>query len=134
MKPLQDVELSIREVTIKDLDRLFEMIVESTGGKTKLTADSLRDDFFGPVDIKLTSSDPSIEIDDKILRSNRPVAQAIVAEVNDELVGHLVYHYHYSPWAGNCGSIDDVFVRPDYRRRGGYDILVCIEDADDSTN
>ncbi len=46
-------------------------------------------------------------------------ASAIVAEENGQVVAYAVYFYNYSTWLGKNGIyLEDVYVRPEYRKRG----------------
>lgn len=113
--------VTLRGPTSSDVDPLFQMILQSPGSATKVSADSLREDIIGPKQCdepKVKSDDPSIEFDPSLLASNKPVAQVVLAEIKDKLIGYLIFHYHYSPWLGHCAFIDDVFIMREYRNKG----------------
>lgn len=113
--------VTMRGPTTNDVDPLIQMITESTGQKTKLAAASLIDDIIGPKQCDgpiVECDDPSIEFNPSLLASNKPVTQVILAEVEDKLVGYLIFHYHYSPWNGHNAFIDDIFIVRDYRSKG----------------
>lgn len=114
---------TLRGPTTNDVDPLIQMITESTGQRTKLVAESLVDDIIGPKQCDgpiVKCDDPCIEFDPNLLASNKPVAQVILAEVENKLVGYLIFHYFYTPWSGHSAFIDDVFVVRDYRNKGQY--------------
>ena len=85
-----------------DLPVLLSMIgelaeFEHLEDELEVTADSLREALFGP----------------------RPVAAALVARVAGEPAGYAVYFHTFSTFIGRPGVfLDDVYVRPAYRRRG----------------
>lgn len=117
-------EIVVRRATVEDIDILHRLIVDSTGGKTRITPQSLMRDLFVEHDSTafiangVKYDDKSLEIDPMPLRRNKPVAQAIVAEANKKIVGYLIFHYYYSPWGGHCAFIEDIYTNPAYRRRG----------------
>lgn len=118
------ISVTLRGPTSDDVDSLYQMILQSTGQVTKLSASSLRDDIIEPKHCdgpEVSSSDPSIEFNPSLLKSNKPVAQVVIAEVENKIVGYLIFHYHYSPWMGHVAFIDDVFVQTDYRNNGEWD-------------
>lgn len=70
---------------------------EHLEAELEVTANSLREALFGP----------------------RPVAAALVARVAGEPAGYAVYFHTFSTFVGRPGVfLDDVYVRPAYRRRG----------------
>jgi GNAT superfamily N-acetyltransferase len=58
--------------------------------------------------------------------SEQPKFRVIIAEWNGEPAGFALYFYNYSTWQGRAGLyLEDLFVRPAYRRRGiGKALLV----------
>ena len=53
------------------------------------------------------------------LFGERPYAQAIVAEVDQQVVGFALFFYNYSTFLTKPGIyLEDLFVLPDYRRLG----------------
>jgi GNAT superfamily N-acetyltransferase len=66
---------------------------------------------------------------DDILRdgfSGQPKFHVVIAEWDGEPAGFALYFYNYSTWQGRAGLyLEDLFVRPSYRRRGiGKALLV----------
>ncbi|MBL1175812.1 N-acetyltransferase family protein [Pantanalinema sp. GBBB05] len=53
------------------------------------------------------------------LLGDRAFAQAIVAEVNNQIVGYILFFYTYSTFLTKPGIyLEDLFVLPEYRRQG----------------
>lgn len=53
------------------------------------------------------------------LFGERPPAQAMVAEVNGVVAGYAIYFFNFSTWEAAPGLyLEDVYVRPAWRRRG----------------
>jgi len=53
------------------------------------------------------------------LFGNNSVASALIAEVNNKIVGYAVYFYNYSTWLGKNGiHMEDLYVTPEYRKYG----------------
>lgn len=74
---------------LAEFERLADLI--------ELTADSLRQALFG----------------------ERPVASALLARVDDRTAGYAVYYPTFSTFVGRPGIfLEDLYVRPAYRRRG----------------
>ena len=49
----------------------------------------------------------------------RPVFQCLIAEWEGKPAGFALYFPFYSTWRGNAGiHLEDLFVRPEFRRRG----------------
>lgn len=120
---------TFREAKVEDVEELYKLLVESTRGSTKLTADRLKDDLFSvntKTSIEVLLDDSEIEFDISLLQSNTPVARAIVAEVDGAIVGYLIFHSHWGPWTGHIASIDDVFTRPSMRKKG-KSVIICIQ-------
>lgn len=110
-----------RDSRIEDVGELYQMLVESTCGLTKLTEDRLKEDLFNInpyASVEVLADDLELEFDINQLQSNKPVARAVVAEVEGAIVGYLIFHNHYTPWKGFTAFIDDIFTRPDMRRKG----------------
>ncbi|MGO8675159.1 MAG: N-acetyltransferase family protein [Limisphaerales bacterium] len=74
--------------------------------EVEATAESLRDSFFGP----------------------KPVAGALIARQGRDLAGYAIYFFTFSSFVGRCGLwLDDVYVRPAFRRQGlGRALLVRV--------
>ncbi|CAH1109100.1 unnamed protein product [Psylliodes chrysocephalus] len=50
---------------------------------------------------------------------NRPFFGCIVAELPDHsLIGYALYYYCYSTWEGKAIFLEDLYVKPNYRRHG----------------
>lgn len=92
----------IRPAVEKDLPDLLAMIrelaaFENLEDQLEVTAASLRDALFG----------------------KHPVAAALLAVEQGITVGYAVYFFTYSTFVGKPGIfLEDVYVRPDWRRRG----------------
>ena len=55
----------------------------------------------------------------KHLFGDRPYAEAILAEVNGQVVGFALFFFNYSTFLTRPGLyLEDLFVLPDYRRQG----------------
>ena len=46
------------------------------------------------------------------------ICAAIVAEVEEQVVGFALYYYSYSTWKGKCVYLEDLYVKEDYRTLG----------------
>jgi GNAT superfamily N-acetyltransferase len=85
-----------------DLPCLLAMIrelaeFEHLAHEVTVTADSLRAALFG----------------------ERPVAAAILAQVDGAPAGYAVYYHTFSTFVGKPGIfLDDIYVRPEFRKRG----------------
>jgi len=65
--------------------------------EVQATVESLHDSFFGP----------------------QPAAGALIARQGEELAGYAIYFFTFSSFAGRPGLwLDDVYVRPAFRRQG----------------
>mgnify|MGYP006094502275 CR=1 FL=1 len=49
--------------------------------------------------------------------------EALVAEVNSEIVAFTIYYTSYSTWKGPCMYLEDLYVLPDHRRSGIGEVL-----------
>lgn len=49
--------------------------------------------------------------------------EAIVAEVEDKIIGFAVFYTSYSTWKGPCIYLEDLFVLESYRRSGAGSLL-----------
>jgi len=94
--------LSIREATPADTPEILALIRDlaiyerQPDAVVATEADLLRDGF-GP----------------------RPVFQCLIAEWEGKPAGFALYFPFYSTWRGNAGvHLEDLFVRPEFRRRG----------------
>jgi GNAT superfamily N-acetyltransferase len=94
--------LTIREATPADIPEMLALIRDlaiyerQPDAVVATEADLLRDGF-GP----------------------RPVFQCLIAEWEGKPAGFALYFPFYSTWRGNAGvHLEDLFVRPEFRRRG----------------
>jgi GNAT superfamily N-acetyltransferase len=46
------------------------------------------------------------------------VCDALVAEVDDKVVGFALVYTNYSTWKGKCLYLEDLFILPEYRQHG----------------
>ncbi len=51
---------------------------------------------------------------------NKRLFHTFVAQLNTtkELIGYVLYFYKYSTWNGRCLWMEDIYVKPQYRRNG----------------
>jgi len=94
--------LTIREATPADIPEILALICDlaryerEPNAVVATEADLLRDGF-GP----------------------RPVFQCLIAEWDGKPAAFALYFPFYSTWRGNAGiHLEDLFVRPEFRRRG----------------
>jgi GNAT superfamily N-acetyltransferase len=93
---------TINSATAKDVPILLAMIrelaeFERLSHELEVTADSLRSALFG----------------------KRPVAAALLARVDGAPAGYAVYYHTFSTFVGRPGIfLEDVYVRPEFRKRG----------------
>ena len=61
----------------------------------------------------------SEEMLNKYLFGKRKFAEVLMAEIDGKTVGHALYFYNYSTFAGKPGIyLEDLYVRPEYRGLG----------------
>jgi GNAT superfamily N-acetyltransferase len=93
---------TINSASESDVPTLMAMIrelaeFERLAHKLEVTADSLRAALFG----------------------ERPVAAALLARVDGFPAGYAVYYHTFSTFVGRPGIfLDDLYVRPEFRKRG----------------
>lgn len=46
------------------------------------------------------------------------VCEALVVELDDQIIGFALYFTNYSTWKGKCLYLEDFFILPEYRRSG----------------
>lgn len=68
-------------------------------------------------------AEASVQMTEADLRAalfgDRPLLNAVVAEVDGELAGSALYFFTFSTWTGKPGLfLEDLFVRPEHRRHG----------------
>jgi len=102
---------TINSATAKDLAHLLAMIrelaeFERLGHELEVTADLLRSVLFG----------------------EHPVAAALLARVDGLPAGYAVYYHTFSTFVGRPGIfLEDLYVRPAYRKRGiGRALLAAV--------
>ncbi len=94
--------LKIRPAQAKDVDAIFELILglaayEQLSDRVTGNANLLHSHLFG----------------------DRPVAEAIIAELGDLPIGFALFFPTYSTFLTQPGiHLEDVFVQPEYRRQG----------------
>ncbi len=94
--------LKIRPAEERDIDAIFDLIrglaaYEKLSDRVTGNTELLRSHLFG----------------------DRPYAEAIVAELGDLSVGFALFFHNYSTFLTKPGLyLEDVFVRPEYRRQG----------------
>jgi GNAT superfamily N-acetyltransferase len=64
----------------------------------------------------------------RALFGERPAAEAVIARLDGEPAGWALWFQNYSTWTGEAGLwLEDLFVRPAYRRRGiGRALLIYL--------
>ena len=94
--------LNIRPAQERDVDAIFDLIMglaayEKLTDRVTGNSDLCRSHLFG----------------------SRPYAESIVAELDTEIVGFGLFFHTYSTFLTQPGlHLEDVFVRPEYRRQG----------------
>ncbi len=96
------IPFTINSATESDVPILLDMIrelaeFEHLAHEVEITASSLREALFG----------------------ERPVAGALLARVDSHVAGYAVYYRTFSTFVGRAGVfLDDLYVRPEFRKRG----------------
>ncbi|PWU18761.1 MAG: N-acetyltransferase [Verrucomicrobia bacterium] len=96
------MRVRVSKITPSRLPQLLDLIRELAGferleSEVEATVGSLRKSFFG----------------------RRPVAGALLADCDGDLAGYAIYFFTFSSFVGCPGIwLDDVYVRPKFRRRG----------------
>ncbi len=99
---MSDSTVHIRPATADDVSTLFELVqglaeYEKLSHEVTGTPEALRQSLFGP----------------------QPYAHAILAWVDEQPAGFALYFYNFSTFLMKPGLyLEDLFIRPDYRRRG----------------
>jgi GNAT superfamily N-acetyltransferase len=103
--------LKIRPAQESDVDAIFDLIrgladYEKLSDRVTGNTELLRSHLFG----------------------DRPYAEAIVAELGDLSIGFALFFHNYSTFLTQPGLyLEDVFVRPEYRRQGvGKALLAAV--------
>ena len=67
----------------------------------------------------LDSVDATTESTNNALFGNEPSANAIVAIVEEKIVGAAIYFFNYSTFVGKRGLyLEDIYITPEYRGNG----------------
>jgi GNAT superfamily N-acetyltransferase len=96
------IQFTINSAAETDVPILLAMIrelaeFEHLAHEVEITASSLHEALFG----------------------GRPVAGALLARVDDHVAGYAVYYRTFSTFVGRAGVfLDDLYVRPEFRKRG----------------
>ena len=94
--------MTIRDATVDDLDEILALVRELAEYEREPDAvvfarDEFAQHLFGP----------------------SPVASALIAEHDGAVAGMALYYRTFSTWLGRDGIwLEDLFVRPDFRRHG----------------
>ena len=51
------------------------------------------------------------------------ICSSIVLEHDNEVVGMALYYTSYSTWRGRCLYLEDFYIQPKHRRKGGGELL-----------
>lgn len=98
--PLPDLDVEVRLGAVEDVSLLLDFIramAEFERLEVVATETSLREALFG----------------------DRPAARTLLAFVNGEPVAYAVYFFTFATMVGRRGLwLDDLYVAPEYRRRG----------------
>ena len=98
IEPAQPADAALIVALVRELAE-YERLLQDV----RITTDDVRRDLFGP----------------------RAFAEAVIARVSDEPVGFALWFHNYSTFAGRPGLyLEDLFVRPAFRRRGYGEALL----------
>ena len=107
----------IREARIEDIEAIHDLIVELAIYEREPDAVTATVD-----DIK------------KSLFDQNPVANCLVSEIDNKIVGIAIWFLNYSTWLGKAGLyLEDLFVKPEFRSKGlGLKLMktlaqICVE-------
>ncbi len=96
-------ELTVRPAKEADVGSILELIralaeyEKAAPGAVPVTEDLLRESLFGA----------------------HPAIEGLLACLGEEVAGYALYFHNYSSWRGRRGVyLEDLFVRPEWRRRG----------------
>jgi len=95
------MEITIRIATSKDIQDMYKLIYElavyeNAPEEVTISLDELSDDGFG----------------------HSPVFNALIAEVDGDVVGMALSYIKYSTWKGKCIFLEDIIVKESMRRKG----------------
>lgn len=102
------MQINIRNATSDDVQAIYDMIYElavyeKLEDQVIMTADDLQNVIF-----------------------NEKIAHVIIAELDGVIAGYCLYFYNVSTFKGRKGIyIEDVYVRPQYRKNGLGKALLC---------
>ncbi|CAC5405590.1 speG [Mytilus coruscus] len=91
----------VRSANYEDCEAIMSLVMELAAHvkcehEVKIKADTLQRDGFG----------------------NNSLFHCLVAEVNKDIIGYLLYYYTYSPWVGKTVYMEDFYVKPEHRNNG----------------
>lgn len=108
----------IRSITLADINHLYDMILELAAyekleNQVEMTYDDLYNVIF-----------------------NEKIARVLIAQLDEKVVGYCLYFYNMSTFKGRKGIyIEDIYVRPEYRKNGiGKKMLCKIRDIAKENN
>lgn len=90
----------VREAKRKDCIFIFDLIKELA--------------LYEKAPEQVTNTAEQLEID----LFERPICHAIVAEINNEILGFALYYTSYSTWKGRCLYLEDFYVKEAHRKKG----------------
>lgn len=76
---------------------------------------------------KVTATEKSLK--ESIFNNNR--AEALLIELNNEVIGYIIYFFNFSSFVGREGlHLEDLYIKPEYRGNGigkkSFEVLVDI--------
>ena len=100
------MNITTRKVTRQDIPDILSLIKELATyeralNEVTITPFELEEDGFG----------------------NRPLFEAILAELDGKVVGMAFYFISYSTWKGRCLFLEDIIIKVEYRKKGIGTIL-----------
>lgn len=102
------MQTNIRNATPDDIQVIYDMIYELA------VYEKLEDQ------VKLTTEDLYNVI------FNEKIAHVLIAQLDENIVGYCLYFYNVSTFKGRKGIyVEDVYVRPEFRKNGLGKALLC---------
>ena len=49
---------------------------------------------------------------------NEKICEALVVEIDDQIIGFALYYTSYSTWKGKCLYLEDFYLKPEFRGSG----------------